>query len=1542
MCKLYLFGPPVLECSGRSQPVPRRKARALLAYLAVTQQSHSREALVALFWPENDHRSGLADLSRILSSLRKILGSNFFLTDRENVALNREANLWTDVLQFLKLLEACRITAILDDAFQEKLVSAVELYQADFLAGFTLPYCPDFDEWQLLETEALRRDLGWALEKLVQAYEARNELTQAIGFARRWVGLDPLNEPAQCRLIALYTHNGQRAEAHHQYRMCERLLADELGVEPQPETKQLYEQIRKSRSFTPSAQPKKLEQEVRYFHSFDGVRIAYATVGEGPPLIMTATFLRHLEYDWQSPIWQHWLEMLARHHTLIRYDERGCGLSDWDVSDISFDAWVRDLEAVVEYLGLEHFRLLALSQGGAVAIAYAVRHPDKVSHLILHGAYAQGRFHRHYNPQASEEAKTLLSLTKLGWGRENPIFRRVFSMQLMPDATDEQLAWYDELMRVSMSPENAARAEAVMYDINVLELLPGIRVPTLVTHSRHDEAVPFAEGRILASQIPMARLLQLDSKDHLLLPNEPAWKHFVEEIHRFVATKSPLPTGSLPAGLAAATQPPPMDEPERQPERLHPFVAREKELARLIGYLDEALAGQGQVVFVTGGAGRGKTSLLEEFARRAHTDYPELIVVGGNGNAFASVGDPYLPFREVIALLTGDGSARRTRGGMRVEQARRLRTLLPLTTQALLEYGPQLLDVFVSGKQLLARVRAAAPAGLDWVDELQREVTKRETVPGSLEQNALFGQFTNVLHHLAQEHPLLVTLDDLQWIDEASIGLLFYLGRHLAGSRILVVGAYRPDEFSSGWNGKPHPLAQVVNEFKRIYGDVFIDLAQADRDEGMALVDALLDTEPNQLDEVFRRALFQRTEGHPLFTVELLRDMQERGDLVQDEAGRWRQGEKLDWETLPARVEAVIARRVDRLDEASKAILSTASVEGELFTAEVVARVLGQDERVLLHSLSEQLVHRHRLVREQAEIKAGKVYLSRYQFSHALFQEYVYGRLPAGERRLLHRAVAEALVEVYAGDLDQVIAQLADHYSAADDWDHAAQYHIQAGDLAYQRASLLAAAGHYRSALAHRSESNLVGQARILQMLGECLWVLGQHTEAVETLQAYYEFSQQSGDNQGAVSAQRLLGRVYWELGELEKAEQSHQQALVLSESEPDSEERAWALAGMSTYQMHIENWGEAIRIGEQAMALARRLGVDELVIQCLCDLGSALSSKGDWDGLTMEKESLELALAMNRPHDAGRGYLYYGEGLLYLGDYERAREIFEQAIAYTRRMNVPYITDAAVRMLAEVEWLTGDWTSALALLKPLHEKVGRGELAGIPKIYINMTLGRVYNDLGQTEIAHNFLMESLAMVESSSARVALLGEILRTEVELGYPDAIAAAVAEILDWTGPDSNLFPNINMALLYVCSLPGAFGLSDMVDAARTAWERLKRLDEQYRTQAIAACCLEGQGWLTLAESESARVSTYFERAAVRWQDLGHPYDQARALTGLGQALTQADNEAGARAVLGQAQAFVDSLAAQLEDPLLKASFQMSALVQKIRYGCIHKGE
>jgi serine/threonine protein kinase len=356
------------------------------------------------------------------------------------------------------------------------------------------------------------------------------------------------------------------------------------------------------------------------------------------------------------------------------------------------------------------------------------------------------------------------------------------------------------------------------------------------------------------------------------------------------------------------------DAKERKVER-PAFLARERELARLDRFLEEALAGQGLVVFVTGGPGRGKTALLDEFAQRAMEQHSSLLVAHGNCNAYSGVGDPYLPFRDLLSMLTGDVEARWAARAISREHALRLWKALPQAIQALLDHGPHVLNTLVPGQALKSRVAVALPATSLVRRRLVERLESQRDGSESLEQSYLFQQVTNVLRTLANTHPLLLVLDDLQWADTASISLLFHLGRRVGDARILIACAYRPEEVALGREGarpgerERHPLEKVLSEFKRQYGRVWVDLAGA---EGRHFVDAFLDTELNRLGQNFRQALFAHTGGHPMFTIELLRAMQERGDLVQDAEGWWIEGPALDWQTLPARVEAVIEERIGR------------------------------------------------------------------------------------------------------------------------------------------------------------------------------------------------------------------------------------------------------------------------------------------------------------------------------------------------------------------------------------------------------------------------------------------------------------------------------------------------------------------------------------------------------------------------------------------------------------------------------------------------------
>jgi class 3 adenylate cyclase/pimeloyl-ACP methyl ester carboxylesterase len=278
-----------------------------------------------------------------------------------------------------------------------------------------------------------------------------------------------------------------------------------------------------------------LKQEVRFCTAPDGVQLAYSLIGQGPPLMKTGNWMTHLEFDLESPIWRHLYRELAKNQTLVRYDARGNGLSDRTVDEISFDASVRDLETVVESAGITRFALLGISQGCPVSIAYAVRHPERVSHLILYGGFALGWNRRARSAAEKEEDAAMLTLMRVGWGKENPAFRQLFTSQFMPGGSKEQADWFNELQRITVSGEMAARIRTVTGETDVTALLSHVSVPTLVLHARDDARVPFEAGRRMAAGIPGARFVALQGRNHLFLETEPAFGQFIEHTRAFLA-----------------------------------------------------------------------------------------------------------------------------------------------------------------------------------------------------------------------------------------------------------------------------------------------------------------------------------------------------------------------------------------------------------------------------------------------------------------------------------------------------------------------------------------------------------------------------------------------------------------------------------------------------------------------------------------------------------------------------------------------------------------------------------------------------------------------------------------------------------------------------------------------------------------------------------------------------------------------------------------------------------------------------------------------
>jgi pimeloyl-ACP methyl ester carboxylesterase/DNA-binding SARP family transcriptional activator len=513
-----------------SQSFPQsRKTRGLLAYLILTGRRHRRERLCELLWdvPDDPRASLRWSLSR-LRSLVDEAGHERIVADREYVFFDPKGAT-VDLLEVRRELAGGSANAF----STQHLLDLAAQFRGELLEGLAITDHQDFESWLLTERETARRTRASLLHILVNRLYAEAP-EQAIQHARHLIVADPYSVSAHAMLIRILSASGHREEAEHQLEVSTKELSNGGARDFKALTDALVSRRSAVRSVAVNHElDKRLEQEIRFCTTSDRVRIAYATVGEGPPLIKTANWLNHLEYDWDSPIWCHVFRGLARDHRFIRYDARSNGLSDWDVEEISFDAFVRDLESVVNAAGVERFPLLGISQGCAISIEYAIRNPGRVTRLVLHGGYATGwRVGADLAEIARREAMQTLILH--GWGQDNPAFRQVFTSAFIPDGTPEQFRWMNELMRISTSPPNAIRLQQALSNVDIRDRLSKVNVPTLVLHSRNDGRIPYRKGLELAHGIPNARLITLESNNHLLLEHEAEFPRFMEAILAFL------------------------------------------------------------------------------------------------------------------------------------------------------------------------------------------------------------------------------------------------------------------------------------------------------------------------------------------------------------------------------------------------------------------------------------------------------------------------------------------------------------------------------------------------------------------------------------------------------------------------------------------------------------------------------------------------------------------------------------------------------------------------------------------------------------------------------------------------------------------------------------------------------------------------------------------------------------------------------------------------------------------------------------------------
>lgn len=483
-----------------------RKTRALLAYLAIAGRPVRRDHLCELLWEIPDDPR--ASLRWSLSKLRAVIGAARLVADGDAVALRLD-----DVaIDWRRLRDAVRggVAA----AANEALVAVAG--RDALLVGLDLPRCDRFQAWLTAAREDVRQ---WQAAVLAELCRRDLDAESALGHARDWVALDPHEPAAWAALVDRLHRAGRSREAAEQQRLGQAQLAAAGRAIPAV--------LRRTAPL-----PSRVPDDLRFCRSADGTNIANAVRGAGPPVVKIANWMTHLELDAKGPIWRHWIDELSRGRRLVRYDQRGNGLSDWKTR-FSLEADIEDLEAVVGAAGVDRFDLVAISAGVSVAIAYAVRHPDRVRRLVLLGGFARGWAVR-ASPEERARREAMITLSREGWEQDNPAFRQMFTSLFLPDSSAEEQRWFTDVQRTTTSAENAAAIQRATGSVDVAALLAKVAVPTLVAHCRDDAMVPFEAGRALAREIPGARFVALEGRNHVLLADEPAWQRLTEAMRAFL------------------------------------------------------------------------------------------------------------------------------------------------------------------------------------------------------------------------------------------------------------------------------------------------------------------------------------------------------------------------------------------------------------------------------------------------------------------------------------------------------------------------------------------------------------------------------------------------------------------------------------------------------------------------------------------------------------------------------------------------------------------------------------------------------------------------------------------------------------------------------------------------------------------------------------------------------------------------------------------------------------------------------------------------
>ena len=851
-----------------------------------------------------------------------------------------------------------------------------------------------------------------------------------------------------------------------------------------------------------------------------------------------------------------------------------------------------------------------------------------------------------------------------------------------------------------------------------------------------------------------------------------------------------------------------MTEPDYTAIEAEHFVARQAELTRLNGFLDQSLSGKGQICFVSGETGIGKSALVAEFERQAQAKHADLVMAVGICDPQVNGGLPYAPFRDMLEMLTHSTTSRAVKEHTAKENNNRLARTTKVFMDLIIKFGPDIINIFVPGVGLPIKISQFALGETGLADKFKqhakpkaKESEPKLPGPDQLNQDQVIEQYVNVIRALAEKVPLLLVLEDLHWADSASLNMLFRLSRRMENRRILIVGTYRPHEKQFSGDDNLAQLEQVLDEIKRYRGDVFIDLNRARSENGRGFIDAFLESEPNRLDENFRRNLFLHTGGQPLFTVELLRDLQNRGLLVKDVAGRWVGGNDLRWDRIPARVEGVIASRLAHLPKEMHETLKVASVEGEQFTAEAVAGVQASDARTLIRQLSGDLQATYQLV-EGLEVKRiGQQRLSRYRFSHELFQHYLYSSLDPVELSYMHESIGLTLETLYGERAAEIAAQLARHFELAELPDKARLYLRIAGEQAAASYANDAALDFLNRALALTPANAaqdrfvlLANRERIYDLLGKRTLQRDDLTELTRLVDALpgdvlkraevglrrAKLAQSVSDYETAIAEAKtaiglleadkdasitltallvdgylIVARGLSVRGDAAESREQLEQALAISRQQQYQPGEYRALTFMGTLQLAAGNYPAANDNLEQALRLARANGDARHEEITLSDLGVVATYQKKFS-VAIEHYQQAQQIAQQIGDREREAVLITNLGWVSLesGDFPQVKRYSAQAAQLADELNDRKIQGVALINLCEAHWQLGEYEQAkargeqaLELFRAIHFRWNEA--------IILADLGQIALSAGNCEQARQQTEESLAIARAIDSRPA-------------------------------------------------------------------------------------------------------------------------------------------------------------------------------------------